>query len=108
MQQIEDASFAEHINKAKNPVIITFFSEWCTTCAETMPIVEGLAEQLKGKADFYQIDFDENTQSDVNCGVLVVPTIVLFKGGQSAERIVGFQPEKKLRERISPHIDNWD
>lgn len=106
MLLIEDATFESQLTGGA-PVAIAFFSEWCTTCAETMPILEKLETELAGKLKFCKIDFDENTQSAVNCGVLVVPTVVVFKGGQSVERIVGYQSEMKFREKLAPHISDW-
>jgi len=104
MEAVEDANFSSLVKASPDPVAVVFFSEWCTTCKEMMPIVEEMAAELKGQMKFCKIDFDENTASAVECGVLVVPTIVLFKDGKALNRIVGFQLKAKLREKMKPYL----
>ena len=83
---------------------VVFVSEWCNVCREMMPIMEQAAEALAGRCTFYTIDFDSSLNTAVACGVMVVPTLVLFKAGKSVDRVAGFIPEEKLLARVQAQL----
>lgn len=101
---LQDKTFQAAVAEPSRPALVVFFSEWCTTCAEMMPIVEELAGEYRGRLNVYRIDFDENLDSVVNNGVMVVPTTFVFKNGQPLERMAGLQERKTLVERIERHL----
>jgi len=101
---LQDSTFEEEVLKSQVPVLVDFWATWCGPCLRIAPIVEELAEENKGKVKVCKVDVDENQQAAINYGVQSIPTLILFKDGEVAERIVGAVPKRVLQEAISKHI----
>jgi thioredoxin 1 len=99
-----DATFDAEVLKSDLPVLVDFWAPWCGPCLMIAPVVEELAEANKGKLKVVKMNVDENGQMPQTYGVMAIPTLILFKGGQPQEKIVGFDSKAKLLERIAKHI----
>ncbi len=102
--EVTDASFEEEVLNADELVLIDFWAEWCGPCKMIAPIVEELAEEFDGTLRVGKLDADENMNTMMAYGVMGIPTLILFKGGEAVERITGFMPKDKLLERLKDHL----
>ena len=98
-----DASFAGDIDAAV-PVLVDFWAEWCGPCRMVAPVLEELSRELAGKIKVVKLDVDANPITSNRFGVRSIPTLLLFKGGEVAEEIVGAMGKGALRERLEGHL----
>jgi len=99
-----DATFDAEVLKSDLPVLVDFWAPWCGPCLMVAPSIDELAETHKGKLKVVKMNVDENGQMPQTYGVMAIPTLILFKGGQPQEKIVGALPKAKLAELIAKHI----
>ncbi|MGZ5425314.1 MAG: thioredoxin [Candidatus Aminicenantales bacterium] len=99
-----DATFDAEVLKSDLLVLVDFWAPWCGPCRIIGPVVDEIAEAHKGKLKVVKMNVDENGQSAQTYGVMAIPTLILFKGGQLAEKVVGVLPKAKLTELISKYI----
>lgn len=101
---VTDAEFETKVLKSDKPVLVDFWATWCGPCVAMAPVIEELSEKYKEKLDVYKLDVDENQQSAERYGVMSIPTMMVFKGGEPVDQLVGAMPkeavEKKLNEVI--------
>ncbi len=99
-----DANFQAEVIKSELPVLVDFWAPWCGPCLMIAPVVEELAETHKGKLKVVKMNVDENGQTPQTYGIMAIPTMILFKGGELKEKLVGALPKAKLNEAIAKHI----
>lgn len=104
LPSVTDATFSREVLQAKGPVMVEFGAVWCKPCHMLDPIVAELAVEWRGRVKVAKIDIDENTDSVVRFGVMSVPTLMLFVGGEARERLSGFVPKRKIVEAFGPHL----
>lgn len=104
MQYVTEADFQSEVLNASEPVLVDFTATWCQPCKMLEPIVKQLAQDWQGRVKVVKLDADQNPNLMVQYGVLGIPTLMLFKGGQIKERITGFQTRDKLAGKLTPHI----
>lgn len=102
--EVTDASFESDVLDSDEAVLVDFWAEWCAPCKMIAPIVHELAEEYEGSLKVAKLDADENPNTMMAYGVMGIPTLILFKGGEIAERITGFMPKERLLEKLEPHI----
>ncbi len=105
--EVTDATFeAEALQSTEPiPILVDFWAEWCGPCRMVGPIVETIAEEYDGKLRVAKMDVDANPETPHRLGIMGIPTLILFKGGKEATRIVGYRPKGTLVEALLPHIE---
>jgi len=99
-----DASFDADVLQSDLPVLVDFGATWCHPCRQLDPIVEELAADWAGKVRVVKLDIDQNVATTMKYGVMGVPTLLLFIGGEAKERLAGFQPKRKILEKLEPFL----
>ena len=97
---VTDETFETEIMNADLPAMVDFWAEWCGPCRMVGPMVEELAAQYKGKIKIAKMDVDKNRQTPGKFGIRSIPTLILFKGGQVAQTIIGAQPKAYIEGEL--------
>ena len=98
--EVTDSTFAQEVLQSSQPVLVDFWAVWCGPCRAVAPIVEELAGDYEGKLKVMKLDVDDNPQTAVAYGVQSIPTLLVFKDGKPAERIVGAVPKKVIVDKL--------
>jgi len=101
---LTDGDFETTVLGAELPVLVDFWADWCTPCKMIAPAVEQIAREQTGKLTVGKLDVDKNPDTAFRYGVQSIPTLILFKKGQEAERIVGSMPKERLEAKILAHL----
>ncbi|HAG09518.1 MAG TPA: thioredoxin [Desulfotomaculum sp.] len=101
---LKDGNFKEVLETSKIPVLVDFWAEWCAPCRMITPLVEEVAAEYKDKIIVAKLNIDENQATPAELKILSIPTLVIFKEGQEAERVVGFQTKKELFALVEKHL----
>ncbi|MGZ4850342.1 MAG: thioredoxin [Candidatus Bathyarchaeia archaeon] len=99
---LTDANFDETIKKNKL-VLVDFWASWCGPCRALAPTIEELAKENSGKVLIGKLDVDENSATASRFQVFSIPTMIVFKNGVEADRLVGLCPKNRIADTISKH-----
>lgn len=102
--EITDTNFETDVIGSDKPVLVDFWAEWCGPCRMIAPTVEAIAEEYSGKASVYKMNVDENLNIPQQYGIRGIPTLILFKGGQEQERIVGAVTREAIARVIQKYV----
>jgi len=102
---VTEETFQSEVLDASDPVLVDFSAVWCGPCKMLDPIVKQLAVDWNGKVKVVKIDADQNPAIVMQYGVMGIPTLLFFKGGEIKERITGYMPKDKLVARFTPHFN---
>jgi thioredoxin 1 len=98
--EVTDDTFQSEVLQATVPVLVDFWAPWCGPCRMIAPVVEELAKENAGTLKVVKINIDESSNTAAAYGVSSIPTLMIFKGGEVADRFVGVQPKKRLQEAV--------
>lgn len=101
---VTDASFEQDVLKSGVPVLVDFWAPWCGPCRMVAPIVDEIAEEFKGKLKVYKLNTDENPNVASQYAIRSIPTLMIFKGGEKVDTVVGAVPKTTLSGTISKHL----
>jgi thioredoxin 1 len=104
IQNITDAQFEELVLKSTEPVLVDFWAEWCGPCKALAPKLQEVAQEMDGKVKIMKINVDENRDQATKFGVRGIPTMIIFKGGQNVDQIVGNVAKDAIVQAITKHI----
>jgi thioredoxin 1 len=104
VQYVTETDFQDEVIGASLPVLVDFTAAWCQPCKMIDPIVKQLAGEWDGKVKVVKLDADLNPNIMMQYGVMGIPTLMLFKGGEIKERMTGFQPRDKLVAKVIAHV----
>lgn len=98
---ITDDNFEAEVINSELPVLIDFWAAWCGPCKMIAPIVEELAVEYNGKVKIGKLDVDDNQQTAIKYGVRSIPTVLLLKGGEVKDTIIGAVPKTVFVEKLN-------
>jgi len=94
---LTQSNFATEVLQSTSPVLVDFWAEWCGPCKALGPILDELAEEYNGKVRIGKINIDEYQELAAQYRISSIPTLLLFKGGQVAEQLVGLRSKRDLK-----------
>ncbi|MDO5521614.1 MAG: thioredoxin [bacterium] len=102
VKKISQQEFQEA--KDSSLAIIDFSASWCGPCKMLAPVLEQIADELEGKAKFYNVDVDENPDLAMEYGIRNIPALIILKDGEKIDSQVGFLPKEQLSKWMEPHL----
>jgi thioredoxin 1 len=99
--EFTDTNFQEEVLNADQPVLVDFWAEWCGPCKMLGPVIDELAVEFEGKAKVGKVDIDSNRDAAVTYGIQSIPTILIMKDGEIANKFVGIASKDDLVEAIN-------
>jgi thioredoxin 1 len=103
-QIVTDQNFEQEVLKADTPVLVDFWATWCGPCRMVAPVLEEVATEQGDKIRVAKLDVDANPITAGRFGVRAIPTMIVFKNGREADRIVGYHPKPQLMQKLNPHL----
>ena len=99
-QDVSDNEWDAEVLSSDTPVLVDFWAPWCGPCKMVAPVVEELAEEYDGKVKFVKLNTDDNIETASKYGIRSIPTLMVFKGGEAVEQVVGFRPKSELKKSL--------
>lgn len=104
LPEVTTTSFSDEVLESDKPVLVDFWAPWCGPCRMLAPVVEKLAASVGDQAKFVKLNTDQHPEIAGQYQVSGIPCLILFKGGQAVDRIVGFVPEQQIAGMLARHI----
>jgi len=101
---INESNFEEEVVKSQIPVLLDFGAEWCGPCRMIGPIIEEIAGELEGKVKVGKVNVDEAQNLAAQFNIMSIPTLLIFKGGEIVEQMVGAVPKDRILEKINSKV----
>lgn len=102
--QVTDASFKQDVLESDIPVLVDFWAPWCGPCRMVAPVVDEISQQYEGKVKVVKLNTDENPNVASQYGIRSIPTLMIFKGGQRVDMVVGAVPKTTLANTLEKYI----
>ena len=102
--EVTDANFDSDVLKSDKPFLVDFWAAWCGPCRAVAPIVEELAKDYQGKITVGKMDVDSNSATPMRYKVTGIPTLLVFKGGQVVEQLVGYKPKAVIAQALNKYV----
>lgn len=102
--KVSDDNFQQEVLNSDIPVLVDFWAEWCAPCQMVVPALEQLRDNYKDQIKVVKLNVDENPNTPATYGIMGIPALLLFKGGEVKENIVGALPQDQIVERVTKHL----
>ncbi|MBO0769368.1 MAG: thioredoxin [Solirubrobacterales bacterium] len=104
VNEVTDSNFQAEVLESDVPVLVDFWAPWCGPCRQVGPVVEEIAKEKGEALKVVKLNTDENQQTAIAYNVLSIPTLLVFKHGAEAKRVIGAYPKRKLESEIEPTL----
>jgi thioredoxin 1 len=102
--EVSDSSFATDVLASEQPVLVDFWAAWCAPCRMIAPTIDAVAEKYAGAARVAKVNVDENPDTPQRYGIKGIPTLILFRNGREAERIVGAVSKEAISRLMDKYV----
>src|SRR5829696_7061066 len=106
VKDVSDSNFESDVLKSDKPVLVDFWAPWCAPCRMLAPTVEAVAQNFEGSASVVKLNVDDNPAVSQRYGIKGIPTLILFKNGTEAERVVGATSKEAISRMIEKHVQS--
>ncbi|MCX6826915.1 MAG: thioredoxin [candidate division Zixibacteria bacterium] len=103
--EVTDGTFEQEVMKSDKPVVVDFWAAWCGPCKMVAPILEEVATEYDGKLKVAKIDVDANSKIASQYGIMSIPTLLFFKGGEMIDQVIGAIPKAQLINRLNKILE---
>lgn len=100
VKEFTDSNFETEVLNSSEPVLVDFWAEWCMPCRALAPTIDKIANEYAGKVKVGKVDTDSNRDVSIKFGIQAIPTVILFKDGQVAQKFVGLKQERDFKAAI--------
>jgi thioredoxin 1 len=101
---VTDETFEQEVIQSNVPVLVDFWAPWCGPCRMVAPVVEDVATQFEGQVKVVKLDTDQNPNVASQYGIRSIPTLMIFKGGQKVDMVVGAVPKSTIASTLEKHL----
>jgi len=101
---VTDATFDTEVVKNSKPVIVDYWAEWCGPCRQVAPVLEEIAKEHADKIDVVKLNIEENPQTAQKYGIMLIPTLNVFSGGEVVKQVVGAKSKSALLKELADFI----
>lgn len=102
--EVTDTTFKDEVLESDLPVLVDFWAPWCGPCRMVAPVVEEIAQQYEGQVKVVKLNTDENPNIASQYGIRSIPTLMIFKGGQRVDMVVGAVPKTTLADTLKKYL----
>jgi thioredoxin 1 len=101
---VGDQDFTDAVLGSETPVLVDFWAEWCVPCHMVSPVVEEIGNEKGESLKVAKLNIDENPDATRTYGVMSIPSLILFKGGEEVARVIGAKPKDAILKDLDPHL----
>ena len=101
---VTDGDFQNTVLGSDTPVLVDFWAEWCVPCHMVSPVVEEIGNEKGEVLKVAKLNIDENPEATRTYGVMSIPSLILFKGGQEVARVIGAKPKDAILKDLDQHL----
>ena len=101
---VTDQDFQNAVLESDTPVLVDFWAEWCVPCHMVSPVVEEIGQEKGTSLKVVKLNIDDNPDVTRKYGVMSIPSLILFKGGEEVTRVVGARPKDAILRDLDPHL----
>ena len=101
---VTDQEFQSTVLEADTPVLVDFWAEWCVPCHMVSPVVAEIGQEKGGALLVVKLNIDDNPDVTRKYGVMSIPSLILFKGGEEVTRVIGARPKDAILRDLDPHL----